>query len=145
MLHTQSTWFPFITYVKTGAGLRGVTPSPLLLGAMLRISSLLSLWFDNFPFDLCHLRFIFQDSGRALSSRGRASQQRRFTCQATSLHIKLFLFLSFLFLHSSQRGSSFTLALGEICPCQGLAWLGDHMQLCWWCHTQVCCTLKSRA
>lgn len=26
MLHTQSTWFPFITYVKTGAGLRGVTP-----------------------------------------------------------------------------------------------------------------------
>lgn len=89
MLHTQNTWFPFITYVKTGAGLRGVTSlttaclPPL---SYVENSSLLSLWFGTSPL-ICVISGLFSKIQRepCQAGRGRASQQSTFTCQAASL------------------------------------------------------------
>lgn len=93
----QNTWFPFITYVKTGAGLRGVTP---LTTACLPPSSYvenlftpLSLWLDTSPL-ICVISGLFSKMQKepCQAGRGRASQQRTLTCQAISLPHQLISF-----------------------------------------------------
>lgn len=44
MWQNWNTWFPFITYVKTEAGLRGVTPAPhRCMPASFKLLSILSI------------------------------------------------------------------------------------------------------
>jgi len=107
--------------------------SPLracLLPAMWRISSLLSLCLDTFPL-ICVFSGLFSKMQKEHHQvgRGRASQQSAFTCQVISLPCRVISFPSSS-CTADKEGTSFTLALGGIIPCQGLAWLGDHTQLC---------------